>query len=146
MTTNDATFAGSIPALYDRHLGPVLFEPYAADMVRRFARLSEGAILETASGTGIVTQQLASALPAAVRIVATDLNQPMLDHASSKPGMERVEFRQADALKLPSADGQFDAVVCQFGVMFFPDRVAAYREARRVLKPNGNWSSAFGIR
>ena len=71
MTTNDATFAGSIPALYDRHLGPVLFEPYAADMVRRFARLREGAILETASGTGIVTQQLASALPAAVRIVAS---------------------------------------------------------------------------
>ena len=137
MTTNDATFAGSIPALYDRHLGPVLFEPYAADKVRRLARLSEGAILETASGTGIVTQRLASALPAAVRIVATDLNQPMLDHASSKPGMERVEFRQADALKLPSGDGQFDAVVCQFGVMFFPDRVAAYREARRVLKPNG---------
>ena len=137
MTTNDATFAGSIPALYDRHLGPVLFEPYAADKVRRLARLSEGAILETASGTGIVTRRLASALPAAVRIVATDLNQPMLDHAASKPGMERVEFRQADALKLPSGDGQFDAVVCQFGVMFFPDRVAAYREARRVLKPNG---------
>ena len=137
MTTNDATFAGSIPALYDRHLGPVLFEPYAADKVRRFAHLSEGAILETASGTGIVTQQLASALPAAVRIVATDLNQPMLDHAASKPGMARVEFRQADALKLPSPDGQFDAIVCQFGVMFFPDRVAAYREARRVLKPNG---------
>ena len=137
MATNDVTFTGSIPALYDRHLGPVLFEPYAADKVRRLARLSEGAILETASGTGIVTRQLASALPAAVRIVATDLNQPMLDHASSKPGMERVEFRQADALKLPSGDGQFDAVVCQFGVMFFPDRVAGYREARRVLKPNG---------
>ncbi len=137
MTTNDVAFAGSIPALYDRHLGPVLFEPYAADKVRRLAHLSEGAILESASGTGIVTQQLASALPAAVRIVATDLNQPMLDHASSKPGMARVEFRQADALKLPSVDGQFDAVVCQFGVMFFPDRVAGYREARRVLKPDG---------
>jgi ubiquinone/menaquinone biosynthesis C-methylase UbiE len=137
MTTNDTAFAGSIPALYDRHLGPVLFEPYAADMVRRFARLSEGAILETASGTGIVTRQLTTALPAAVRIVATDLNQPMLDHAASKPGMARVEFRQADALKLPSGDGTFDAVVCQFGAMFFPDRVAAYREARRVLKPNG---------
>jgi SAM-dependent methyltransferase len=137
MTTNDATFAGSIPALYDRHLGPVLFEPYATDKVRRLARLSEGAILETASGTGIVTQRLASALPASVRIVATDINQPMLDHAASKPGMARVEFKQADALKLPSGDGEFDAVVCQFGVMFFPDRVAAYREARRVLKPKG---------
>src|SRR4051794_27745051 len=108
MTTNDAAFAGSIPALYDRHLGPVLFEPYAVDKLRRLAYLSEGAILETASGTGIVTQRLAGTLPAAVRIVATDLNQPMLDHAASKPGMERVEFRQADALKLPSGDGQFD--------------------------------------
>jgi SAM-dependent methyltransferase len=137
MATSDAVFAGSIPALYDRHLGPVLFEPYAADMVRRAARLRAGAILETASGTGIVTQRLAAALPGAVRIVATDLNRPMLDHASSKPGMTRVRFQQADALNLPFADSEFDAVVCQFGVMFFADRVAAYRETRRVLKPDG---------
>ncbi len=101
MATTDSAFAGSIPALYDRHLGPVMFEPYATDLVRRLPKLGDGAILEIAAGTGIVTQQLAAALPAAVRIVATDLNQPMLDHAASKPGMTRVTFRQANALALP---------------------------------------------
>ncbi len=139
MATNDNTFAGSIPALYDRHLGPVLFEPYAADKLRRLPPIAQGAILETASGTGIVTQRLATALSDAVRIVATDLNQPMLDHAASKPGMARVTFRQADALALPFGDDEFDAVTCQFGVMFFPDRTAGYREARRVLKPGGRF-------
>jgi SAM-dependent methyltransferase len=139
MATSDVAFAGSIPALYDRHLGPVLFEPYAADLVRRLANITTGAVLETAAGTGIVTQRLAGALPDAVRIVATDLNQAMLDHASSKPNMKRVMFRQADALALPFAEGEFDAVVCQFGAMFFPDRTAGYREARRVLKPEGQF-------
>ena len=139
MATRDSTFAGSIPALYDRHLGPVIFEPYAADMARRLPRLANGAVLEIAAGTGIVTQKLATSLPPSVRIVATDLNQPMLDHAASKPGMARVTFRQADALALPFGDDEFDAVTCQFGVMFFPDRTAGYREARRVLKPGGRF-------
>ena len=139
MPADDASFAGSIPVQYDRHLGPVLFEPYAADKVRRLSHITEGAILETASGTGIVTQQMAAALPAAVRIVATDLNQPMLDHAAGKPGVARVTFRQADALALPFGDREFDAVTCQFGVMFFPDRTAGYREALRVLKPGGQF-------
>ncbi|MEA2818250.1 MAG: hypothetical protein QOJ86_254 [Bradyrhizobium sp.] len=139
MATSDVAFEGSVPALYDRHLGPVLFEPYAADLVRRLSTMTEGVVLEIAAGTGIVTQRLAAMLSDAVRIVATDLNQPMLDHASSKPNMQRVMFRQADALALPFADGEFDAVVCQFGVMFFPDRTAGYREARRVLKPEGQF-------
>jgi ubiquinone/menaquinone biosynthesis C-methylase UbiE len=139
VATHDSAFAGSIPALYDRHLGPVLFEPYASDMARRLPRLADGAVLEIAAGTGIVTQKLATSLPQSVRIVATDLNQPMLDHAASKPGMERVTFRQANALDLPFEDDAFDAVVCQFGVMFFPDRVAAHRQALRVLKPDGRY-------
>src|SRR5512140_1643550 len=139
MASNDSTFAGSIPALYDRHLGPVLFEPYAADMARRLPRLTDGLVLEVAAGTGIVTQKLATWLSPSVRIVATDLNQPMLDHAASKPGMERVTFRKANALDLPFTADEFDAVVCQFGVMFFPDRVAAYRQALRVLKPGGHY-------
>jgi SAM-dependent methyltransferase len=139
MASNDSAFAGSIPELYDRHLGPVIFEPYATDLVRRLPKLGDGAILEIAAGTGIVTRQLAAALPAAVRIVATDLNQPMLDHAASKPGMTRVTFRQANALALPFMAAEFDVVVCQFGAMFFPDRVAAYREALRVLKPGGQF-------
>jgi ubiquinone/menaquinone biosynthesis C-methylase UbiE len=137
MAGNDAIFAGSIPALYDRHLGSLLFEPYAENVARRMAHLKSGALLETAAGTGIVTQALGRHLAANVRLVATDLNQAMLDFAAAKPGMARAELRQADATSLPfDADG-FDAVVCQFGVMFFPDRVAGYREAWRVLKPGG---------
>jgi SAM-dependent methyltransferase len=95
-------------------------------------------LLEVAAGTGIVTAALALALPRA-QLIATDLNQPMLDHAATKPELRGVEFRQADALALPFDDQSFDAVVCQFGVMFFPDRVAAFREAYRVLKPGGQF-------
>ena len=137
MAVNDATFAGSIPALYDRHLGPLLFTPYAEDVARRLNDLRSGALIETACGTGIVTQVLAQRLPAEVAILATDLNQAMLDFAAAKPGMARVAFRQADGQALPVGDAGFDALVCQFGIMFFPDRVQGYREAHRVLKPGG---------
>lgn len=133
----DTSFAGSIPALYDRYLGPLLFAPYARELGERLADLRAGALLETAAGTGIMTEVLANALPAAVEIVATDLNHAMVDHAAGKPALARATLRQADALALPFEAGRFDAVVCQFGAMFFPDRVAGYREARRVLKPGG---------
>ena len=139
MPQTDAVFSGSIPAFYDRYLGPLLFEPYADDLARRLTDLTSGRVLETAAGTGIVTRMLVRALPGTVAIVATDLNQPMLDFAAAQPGAERVEWRQADALSLPFEEDSFDAVVCQFGVMFFPDRRAAYREARRVLKPGGRF-------
>src|SRR5665213_1239540 len=139
MAQNDSAFTGSLPRLYDRELGAVMFAPYAADMTRRLRGLSAGRLLETAAGTGIVTQALAASLPQSVDIVATDLNQPMLDHAATKQGMERVQFQQADALALPFPDQSFDMVVCQFGIMFFPDRVAGMREARRVLKPGGRF-------
>jgi SAM-dependent methyltransferase len=138
MTATDALFAGSIPALYDRLLAPLLFEPYALDLAERAAALWPGRILETAAGTGIVTAALLEAAPEA-QIVATDLNQAMLDLAAGKIGPGRVEFRQADAQSLPFPDAGFDLVVCQFGVMFFPDRVAAYSEARRVLRPGGRF-------
>jgi ubiquinone/menaquinone biosynthesis C-methylase UbiE len=138
MTKADAIFTGSIPELYDRLLGPTLFAPYAADLVGRLAGMQSGRLLEIAAGTGIVTAALAAGLPG-VEITATDLNQPMLDHAARKPGLGQVQFRQVDAQALPFSDAGFDAVVCQFGVMFFPDRVAAYREARRVLKPDGRY-------
>lgn len=139
MTTGDTDFAGSIPALYDRFMGPMLFRPYAADLARRLADLRSGRLLETAAGTGIVTEALVAALPSAVDIVATDLNQAMVDFAGTKTGIMRAALRQADALALPFDAGAFDVVVCQFGVMFFPDRVAGYREARRVLKPGGRF-------
>jgi ubiquinone/menaquinone biosynthesis C-methylase UbiE len=137
MASTDTVFAGSIPALYDRYMGPLLFEPYARETAARLADLKAGAVLETAAGTGIVTQALAARLPPAVEIVATDLNQAMLDFAATKPGLARAKLRQADALALPFEDRSFDAVVCQFGVMFFPDRVQGYREAHRVLRPGG---------
>ena len=138
MTATDTVFAGSIPALYDRLLGPLLFAPYAEDIARRAAALAPGRILETAAGTGIVTEALVEAMPAA-RIVATDLNQAMLDVAAARIVSPRVAFQAADAQALPFEDARFDVLVCQFGAMFFPDRVAAYREARRVLKPGGRF-------
>src|SRR4051812_43676357 len=104
----------------------MIFSPYANDLAARLADLEQGPVLETAAGTGVVTRALVSALPQDVSIVATDLNQPMLDHASSQLSSERVTWRQADAQMLPFPDGTFDAVVCQFGVMFFPDKPRAF--------------------
>jgi ubiquinone/menaquinone biosynthesis C-methylase UbiE len=137
MTTSDVAFTGSIPQLYDLHLGPLLFQPYAEDLAERLKVSRPGAILETAAGTGIVTRSLARALPEAV-ITATDLNQAMLDHAARQTSA-CVSWRQADAQGLPFPDATFDAVVCQFGVMFFPDKARAFAEARRVLKPGGQF-------
>jgi ubiquinone/menaquinone biosynthesis C-methylase UbiE len=139
MTETDRVFAGSIPALYDRYLGPLIFQPYADDLVERLADTKAGDLLEVAAGTGIVTRAMARRLAPEIRIVATDLNQPMIDFAASQTDAARVTWRQADALSLPFADASFDIVVCQFGVMFFPDKRAAFREARRVLRPGGRF-------
>jgi SAM-dependent methyltransferase len=138
MVSSDTAFAGSIPEFYHRCLGPFLFEPYAADLAARAAALRPRRILETAAGTGIVTAALAAALPDA-QIVATDLNPDMLLVAGEKIDSPSVAFAPADAQALPYPDGGFDLVVCQFGAMFFPDRIAAYREARRVLRPGGTF-------
>jgi ubiquinone/menaquinone biosynthesis C-methylase UbiE len=135
----DHIFQGSIPALYDRHLGPMIFEPYAEDLASRLANLQQGRVLETAAGTGVVTRALLSVVPEDVTIDATDLSQPMLNHASSQLSSARVAWQQADAQALPYADDVFDAVVCQFGVMFFPDKPKAFSEAFRVLKPGGRF-------
>jgi ubiquinone/menaquinone biosynthesis C-methylase UbiE len=138
MSATDVAFEGSIPALYDRYMGPLLFEPYARNIAARAAALEPKHILETAAGTGIVTEALAQALPDA-EIVATDLNQAMLDVAAARVRSANVSFQQADAQALPFPDAGFDLVLTQFGVMFFPDRVAAYREVRRMLRPGGRF-------
>lgn len=138
MATVDTKFAGSIPGLYDRYLGPLLFEPYAEEVARRVAALQPRRILEVAAGTGIVTEAMAGALPEA-EIVATDLNQAMLDVASDRIRSDRVSFRVADALQLPFPDASFDLLVCQFGVMFYPDKVRGNAEARRVLVEGGTY-------
>jgi SAM-dependent methyltransferase len=141
MAATDKVFAGSIPELYERLLVPLIFEPYAVDLARRIAGASPRDVLETAAGTGVLTRALDARLPAHARMTATDLNQPMLDHARARHpgGGGRIAWQQADALALPFTDEAFDAVACQFGVMFFPDRVAGYREARRVLRPGGRF-------
>jgi len=134
---SDTLFAGSIPEFYDTHLVPLIFEPYAEELARRVAALQPARVLETAAGTGVVTRALARMLPAQTEIVATDLNQPMLDRAAAVGTQRPVRWQQADAMQLPFDAGSFDVVVCQFGVMFFPDRPHAYAEARRVLRPGG---------
>ena len=134
---DDRVFAGSIPKLYDTYMVPLIFASYAADLADRLRPRRLSRVLEVAAGTGAVTRALASALPGSVSIVATDLNQAMLDHAALVGTSRAVEWRQADAMRLPFADATFDAVVCQFGAMFFPEKPKAFAEARRVLRPGG---------
>ena len=136
-SNGDRIFSGSIAQMYEQYLVPLIFDPYARDLTGRLALLQPSAILEVAAGTGVVTRHMAAQLPDHVSIVATDLNQPMLDHAMSIGTSRAVTWRQADAMHLPFDDGTFDAVVCQFGAMFFPDKAAAFAEARRVLRPGG---------
>jgi ubiquinone/menaquinone biosynthesis C-methylase UbiE len=139
MSDMDRSFSGSMPEFYDRILVPVMFEPFAQDLAERLAGMKSGHVLEIAAGTGVVTRALARKLPAAVAITATDLNPAMLERAKSHAGIERVEWQEADALALPFGDRLFDCVVCQFGVMFFPDKQASFREALRVLRPGGQF-------
>ena len=140
MTASDKAFTGSIPQIYDELLVPLIFTPYAQDLAARIDRRQPRDVLETAAGTGAVTRALHAGLPPEVRITATDLNEPMLMRAKSHLGdAARIGWQQADALALPFADASFDAVACQFGVMFFPDRIKGYAEARRVLRPGGRF-------
>jgi ubiquinone/menaquinone biosynthesis C-methylase UbiE len=140
MSEGDKAFTGSIPENYDRHMVPLIFESYAADMARRAAALAPKAVLETAAGSGVVTRALAATLAADISYVATDLNQSMLDYAATRQNADsRISWRQADAQALPFEDATFDLVCCQFGAMFFPDRPSGYREAKRVLRPGGSF-------
>jgi SAM-dependent methyltransferase len=133
----DTTFDQSIPRLYESHLVPLIFEPYAVDLAERLASRSLERVLEIAAGTGVVTRALAARLPESTAIVATDLNPGMLETAAQVGTARPVQWRQADAMQLPFADAEFDIVVCQFGVMFFPDKPRAFAEAQRVLRPGG---------
>jgi len=136
----DAAFIGSIPQHYDQGLGPLIFVDYAEDISQRVAACNPAKVLETAAGTGIVTRRLRDRLPAAAHLIATDLNAPMLEIARAKfRSGEQIEFKPADATALPFGDSSFDAIVCQFGLMFFPDKDKSFREAYRVLAPGGRY-------
>jgi ubiquinone/menaquinone biosynthesis C-methylase UbiE len=138
MPETDKVFAGSIPENYDRYMVPLIFESFAQDIAQRAAALSPRAVLETAAGSGVVTRALAPRLSPDASYVVTDLNQPMLDYAAARQATDsRIRWLKADAQALPFEDAAFDLVCCQFGAMFFPDRQAGYREAKRVLKPGG---------
>lgn len=140
MVATDKVFAGAIPEIYDRLIVPMIFEPYAQDLADRVARFKPENVLEIAAGTGVLTRAMASRLNAETRIVASDLNQPMLDRASARqPEDSRIVWQQADALALPFEPQMFDVVACQFGVMFYPDKVQGHKEAYRVLKPGGHY-------
>ncbi len=138
MSTTDVLFSGAIPETYDTFLVPLIFQPYADDLAGRVAARAPEDILETAAGTGVVTRTLAPLLATTARYIATDLNQAMIDYAQTRqPNDGRIRWAQADALALPVGDASVDVVLCQFGVMFFPDRVAGFAEAHRVLRPGG---------
>ena len=139
MSDIDKAFTGSIAEVYEAYFVPLIFAPYARDLAPRVAAASPRRVLEIAAGTGVVTRVLRELLPASVEIVATDLNQAMLDVAAKTVHSGKVEWRQADAMALPFPDASFDAVVCQFGAMFFPDKAKAYAETRRVLRPGGRF-------
>jgi ubiquinone/menaquinone biosynthesis C-methylase UbiE len=147
MRDDAASFVGNIPQHYDQGLGPIIFAEYAADIARRVAAGNPARVLETAAGTGIVSRKLCDALTADAQLTATDFNPPMLEIARAKfrPG-EQIGFQPADAVALPFADASFDAVVCQFGVMFFPDKAKSFSEAYRVLAPGGRYVFPAGCR
>lgn len=140
MAGSHTAFIGSIPQYYDQYLGPLIFEEYGTDLARRVSAPPGGTVLETAAGTGIATRHLRNALPKDVRIVATDLNEPMLEFAKLKfDSHDNIEFQPADATRLPFSNATFDAVVCQFSLMFFHDKPAAIQEVARVLIPGGTF-------
>jgi SAM-dependent methyltransferase len=140
MTTINAKFVGNIPYIYDTIFGPIAFDHYAKELAKAAAELDPGDVLELAAGTGILSRRLRDEMQDGSRLVVSDLNEDMLDIARSKfTDSEAVEIMSADALNLPFADDEFGQVLCSFGVMFFPDRIASYREVARVLKPKGHY-------
>ncbi len=140
MTDLASQFIGTIPENYDRFLGPNIFNEYAKDIAGRAAALKPSSVLEIAAGTGIVSRYLRDALAPDASLLVSDLNAPMLAVAAAKfAESESVRFLPADAMALPFSDDEFDLVLCQFGVMFFPDIIASFREAARVIRPGGHY-------
>ena len=134
-------FSGSIPEVYDRYLVPMIFESYAEDIVARLGDSvgSVESVLEIAAGTGVVTRVMAARLSPSTAITATDLNPDMIERGMAVGTGRPVTWQQADGMELPFDDESFDAVVCQFGAMFFADQRRAFSEVWRVLRPGGRF-------
>lgn len=134
-----AGYVDEVVIPYDRDLGPVLFDHYGFDTARRIAEQSPRDVLEIAAGTGIVTRHLRNLLTKDARLIAIDISDSMMDLARTKflPD-EQVTFQNANATSLPFNNEVFDAVVCQFGIMFF-DQEMAFRETYRVLRRGGRY-------
>jgi ubiquinone/menaquinone biosynthesis C-methylase UbiE len=132
-------FAGSVPANYDKYLGPLLFEPYALDIVERLKGRRLRSVLELACGTGRVTAHLVNLLDEDGKLTATDLNADMIEVAKQRVDNEKIEWLVADAQELPFDADSFDHIICQYGVMFFPDKLKAFKEAYRVLQQGGRY-------
>ena len=141
MATASPTFSGSVPNTYHTFLGPMIFDAYAKDMTARLARVfkPQSGVLELAAGTGIVTKQVLASLPPTAKLTVTDISEPMLGVAKAALSDPRLTFQPADACQLPFPDRYFDTLLCQYGVMFFPDKVQAMKDARRVLAPGGTY-------
>lgn len=140
MSNDHSAFVGKIPVNYEKYLGPLIFDVYAEDLASRISIPDKGVLLETAAGTGLATRKIRNQVSSSIKIVATDLNADMLQLAEGKfDASENIEFQTANAENLPFDDSFFDGVACQFSIMFFPDKLAALKEAARVLKPGGSF-------
>ncbi len=130
----------SVPKAYDEFFVPRLFEPWAKLLLDKVNLQPGEAVLDVATGPGTVARLAAVRLGSRGRIVATDIAVPMLDIARAKPvvaGAAQIKYVESPAAPLAAPSGTFDAVLCQQGLQFFPDRPAALREMHRVLNPNG---------
>jgi ubiquinone/menaquinone biosynthesis C-methylase UbiE len=140
MSIDNTAFIGlSVAEKYERYLGPLLFEPFAEDLVARIKGKNYSEVLEIACGTGRVTRHLRQALPETTKLVATDLQPDMIKVAADAMPTETINWQTADAQQLIFADERFDLVVCQFGLMFMPDKMKATSEIFRVLKKGGRF-------
>jgi len=127
---------GSSAELYERYLVPAVTLPWAKDLVGRVGVQSGDRVLDVACGTGAVARVAAEQAGESGRVVGLDINPGMLAVARSL-GSELIEWRDGSALELPFGEAEFDVVLCQLGLQFFPHRSAAVREMRRVLAPGG---------
>jgi ubiquinone/menaquinone biosynthesis C-methylase UbiE len=132
-------FEASVALNYEKYTGPATLEPFALDLAGRLNDETLKNVLEIACGTGRVTRHLVQHIPPRGTLIATDISADMIEVARSVVTNEKISWQVADAQELPFDDDSFDHVVCQFGLMFFPDKSKALREIYRVLRQGGKF-------